>query len=97
MPLRGKSLFFTAGVLAATLLLGAWLHSTRTLQAPADHRVHLRLALLYTSLGMETYQDLVDDFNRRNPDLLVELQGIPGSYYDKLLVMFAGRTAPDVM
>ena len=33
---------------------------------------------------METYQDLVDDFNRRNPDLLVELQGIPGSYYDKL-------------
>ena len=33
----------------------------------------------------------------RNPDVLVELQGIPGSYYDKLLVMFAGRTAPDVM
>ena len=46
---------------------------------------------------MENYQDLVDEFNRRNPDLLVELQGIPGSYYDKLLVMFAGRTAPDVM
>ena len=94
MPLRGKSLFFTAGVLAATLLLGAWLHSTRTLQAPADHRVHLRLAALYTSQAMETYQDLVDDFNRRNPDLLVELQGIPGSYYDKLLVMFAGAPHP---
>ena len=97
MPLRGKSLFFTAGVLAATLLLGVWLHSTRTLQAPADHRVHLRLAALYTSQAMEDYQDLVDDFNRRNPDVLVELQGIPGSYYDKLLVMFAGRTTPDVM
>ncbi len=97
MPLRGKSLFFVAAVLAVTVLLGVWLHSTRTLQAPADHRVHLRLALLYTNQGMETYQDLVDDFNRRNPDLLVELQGIPGSYYDKLLVMFAGRSAPDVM
>ena len=97
MPLRGKSLFFTFGVLAATLLLGLWLHSTRTLQAPADHRVHLRLAALYTSQAMENYQELVDDFNRRNPDLLVELQGVPGSYYDKLLVMFAGRTAPDVM
>ena len=97
VPLRRNSLFFTIGVLTATLLLGVWLHATRTLHAPTDHRVRLSLARHYSSLGMETYQDLVDDFNRRNPDVLVELEGIPGSYYNKLLVMFAGRTAPDLM
>ena len=95
--MRGKSLFFTAGVLAATLLLGVWLYATRTLPPPADQRIRLRLATHYNLRSMKTYQALVADFNRRNPDLLVELQGVPGSYYDKLLVMFVGRTAPDVM
>ncbi len=97
VTLRGKSLFFIAAVLAATVLLGVWLQSTRTLHSPADSRIHLRLALRYTNLGMKKFQELCDDFNRQNPDVVVELLGIPGSYYDKLLVMFAGRTAPDVM
>jgi len=43
-------------------------------------------------------QRIVDEFNKRNPDINVRLFKVPGSSYrNKMVVMFASRTAPDVV
>ncbi|HVZ80595.1 MAG TPA: sugar ABC transporter substrate-binding protein [bacterium] len=43
-------------------------------------------------------QGLIDDFQKANPDIKVELQRVPwGEYNTKLLTQFAGGLAPDVI
>ncbi|MBE3599155.1 MAG: sugar ABC transporter substrate-binding protein [Limnochordaceae bacterium] len=44
----------------------------------------------------EAFRKLVDNFERSHPGIKVELVRIPSKYYDKLMTMIAGRTAPDV-
>jgi len=47
-------------------------------------------------LGVE--QQLVDEFNRQNPDVHVRLFRVPQSaYLNKAIIMLASRTAPDVI
>jgi len=43
------------------------------------------------------YTDIISEFEKKNPDINVELQTIAGNYYQKLLVMIAGNVAPDLM
>jgi multiple sugar transport system substrate-binding protein len=43
------------------------------------------------------YQAAVDRFIAKRPDVEVELLPITGDYYHKVLVMIAGRNAPDLM
>lgn len=43
-------------------------------------------------------QELVDEFNRKNPDIQVKFFRVPAnSYLNKAVVMLASRTAPDVI
>ncbi|MSS72703.1 MAG: sugar ABC transporter substrate-binding protein [Candidatus Latescibacteria bacterium] len=45
----------------------------------------------------EAWKELVDDFHRRNPDVRVKAQMVPGQYEYKMLAMLAAGTAPDVL
>ncbi len=47
-------------------------------------------------LGVE--QQLVDEFNLKNPDVQVRLFRVPSSaYLNKAIIMLASRTAPDII
>ena len=80
---------------------GAWILSLGVLAgcgAPKDTRVQLRYMAWGNVEQLAIEQRIVDEFNRRNPDINVRLFKVPGSSYrNKMIVMFASRTAPDVV
>ncbi len=65
---------------------------------PKDDRIQLRYMAWGNVQQLEIEQRIVDEFNKRNPDVNVRLFKVPGSAYrNKMIVMFASRTAPDVV
>ncbi len=66
--------------------------------APKDLRIQLRYMAWGNVQQLAIEQRIVDEFNKLNPDLNVRLFKVPGSSYrNKMVVMFASRTAPDVV
>jgi len=65
--------------------------------SPRDGKVHLVVTLPADQLTKPIYETVVTDFERRHPNIAVELISIPRDYYGKVLVMIAGRDAPDLM
>lgn len=64
---------------------------------PPDGKTHLRYMAWGNPDQLATEEELLRRFNERNPDLHVTLLKVPGSAYrNKLILMFASRTAPDV-
>jgi multiple sugar transport system substrate-binding protein len=57
--------------------------------------------LVFATPAIEAYRPifyrLLDEFEEENPHIDVKYLEIPGNYYQKLLVMIAGRNAPDLM
>lgn len=63
-----------------------------------DNRIQLRYMAWGNVQQLAIEQKIVDEFNKRNPDINVRLFKVPGtSYRNKMVVMFASRTAPDVV
>ncbi len=62
-----------------------------------DGRVHLVVTLPADQLTKPIYENLIADFEKRHPTIEVEQIAIPRDYYGKVLVMIAGRDAPDLM
>src|SRR5204862_4457498 len=60
-------------------------------------RIHLVMTIVSAPAEQPYFQAAVDRFRARRPDVDVELLPISGNYYHKILVMIAGRTAPDLM
>lgn len=60
-----------------------------------------RVRLVMVTPGMRDvkarYDAAVARFEKDHPDIDVELISISGNYYDKVLLMIAGRNAPDLM
>jgi multiple sugar transport system substrate-binding protein len=74
------------------LLTGGCLPSSRT-----DARTTLRYMAWGTPEQLALERALADTFESQNPDVRVHLFIVPGSaYQDKLQLMLASRTAPDV-
>jgi multiple sugar transport system substrate-binding protein len=87
-------------VLLLTTALGAALTLTRRGATPADGgdgRIALTLGVGYDVQWITPLQELCDRFAERHPRVRATVVGIPGNFYDKVLVMMAGRTAPDLM
>jgi len=81
---------FTWIPVAATLLAGC--------SKPSDGRVHLRYMAWGNVEQLALEQRLCDEFNKRNPDVDVQLFKVPqAAYRNKMVLMFASRTAPDVV
>ena len=59
--------------------------------------VHLVLTVPSDVTVRALYKDVVDDFEKKHPRIHVRLIEIPRDYYRKVLVMIAGRDAPDLM
>ena len=77
-------------------LLAAW--ATFGCADPHAGKTRLRYMAWGNVQQLEIEQRLVDRFNEQNLDLHMELFKVPGSAYgNKSIVMFASRTAPDVV
>ena len=83
-------------MIRALLLVGA--AAALGCQGTRDSRIQLRYMAWGNVQQLALEQRIVDEFNRRNPDIHVRLFKVPGnSYRNKMIVMFASRTAPDVV
>lgn len=79
----------------ASILLGLCLFGC---SGPKDDRIQIRYMAWGNVQQLAIEQRIVDEFNKRNPDVNVRLFKVPGSAYrNKMVVMFASRTAPDVV
>lgn len=80
--------FFTA-ILSAFLLTGCY--SVKT-----DESV-----LTFSSWGsiteVEVLKKIISDFEQENPDIKINFMHIPQNYFQKLHLLFASNTAPDVV
>lgn len=65
--------------------------------ATAAEPVNLQLTIWGSDLDAQVYQQRLDLFAAKNPDIKVELIYIPSDYSQKLQTMIAGGTAPDIM
>ncbi len=65
---------------------------------PEDGRIHLRYMAWGNVEQLATEQTVIDRFHEKNPDIRVTLFKTPGTAYrNKMIVMLASRTAPDVI
>ncbi|MBE0669673.1 MAG: sugar ABC transporter substrate-binding protein [Anaerolineales bacterium] len=65
--------------------------------APVTEPVTLTLSFWGSDLDTQVYQQRVNMFMEKNPDIKVELLYIPSDYSQKVQTMIAGGTAPDVI
>lgn len=77
-------------VVAAGMLAGC--------NAPVDKRVQLRYMAWGNPEQLAIEDRLTEEFNKLNPDIHVQVFKVPQSAYrNKMILMFASRTAPDVV
>ncbi|NIO04514.1 MAG: extracellular solute-binding protein, partial [Proteobacteria bacterium] len=67
-----------------------------------EEKVTEQKTIRFTTWGSpasnKVYQDVVDEFEKRNPDIKVELMMLPwDAYHRKILTMFAAGSKLDVM
>jgi multiple sugar transport system substrate-binding protein len=66
-------------------------------EAPMAEPVNLKLSIWGSDLDTQVYQNRLDLFTAKNPDIKVELIYIPSDYSQKVQTMIAGGTAPDII
>jgi multiple sugar transport system substrate-binding protein len=66
-------------------------------EAPAVEPVSLKLSVWGSDLDSQVYQQRLDLFMAKNPDIKVELVYIPSDYSQKVQTMIAGGDSPDIL
>ncbi len=84
-----------AGVLLSCVLLFAVPGCRR--RKPEEGKVKLVLSVPADQKTRGMYRSMVAAFEKRRPHVTVQILEVPANYYGKVLVMIAGRNAPDLM
>lgn len=66
-------------------------------EAPQAEPVTLKLSVWGSDLDSQVYQQRLDLFMAKNPDIKVELVYIPSDYSQKVQTMIAGGESPDIL
>jgi multiple sugar transport system substrate-binding protein len=87
-----------AGTVAASLAL-AGCSSSGSTDTPSGGKVTLTFqSLAYQDTTVTATKDIVDSWNKANPDIQVDLrQGSWDNVHDQLVTQFQGGTAPDII
>jgi multiple sugar transport system substrate-binding protein len=84
--------------LTALTILGLGLATLSCGPDPAAGKIAIRYMAWGSPEQSALEQSFCEEFNRRNPDIYVRFVQVPGSaYLNKAVVMFASRTAPDLV
>ena len=63
----------------------------------ADKNIHIQFATWGSESELNTLKPMLEEFEQENPDIKVELMHIPQNYFQKIHLLFASNTAPDVI
>lgn len=65
---------------------------------PKDAKIILRVGTGDSGEGLTPHQEIIQRFEKANPDILVQLEAVAGNdYYTRLLTQIAAGDAPDIM
>ena len=62
-----------------------------------DERVKIQFASWGSKTEDEIIKDVIKDFEDKNPDIKIEFLHIPQNYFQKIHLLFASNTEPDVL
>jgi multiple sugar transport system substrate-binding protein len=64
---------------------------------PVDSRVSLQFASWGSESEISILKPILADFEKENPDIKIDFMHIPQNYFQKIHLLFASNTAPDVI
>ncbi len=67
------------------------------LRHPVDNREVVKFASWGSKTETAIIKPILSDFEKQNPDVKVEFMHIPQNYFQKIHLLFASNTAPDVI
>ena len=76
------------GVLSIILLSGC---------TPKDTRTHLQFSSWGSKSELEILEPILEEFEKENPEIKIDFMHIPQNYFQKLHLLFASNTVPDVI
>lgn len=65
--------------------------------APKDDRTVIQFASWGSKSEIDILKPIIADFENANPDIKVDFMHIPQNYFQKIHLLFASKTAPDVI
>lgn len=65
--------------------------------APKEEKTVIQFASWGSKSEIDILKPIIDDFENENPDIKVEFMHIPQNYFQKIHLLFASNTAPDVI
>ena len=65
--------------------------------APKDNRTVIQFASWGSKSEIDILKPLLDEFEKENPEIKVDFMHIPQNYFQKIHLLFASNTAPDVI
>lgn len=86
-----RKILIILGILGGSLLLGIFL------QKPADNREVVQFASWGSKSEVEIIKPILAEFETEYPNLRVDFMHIPQNYFQKIHLLFASNTAPDVI
>lgn len=79
------------GILGGSLLCAMFMHK------PVDTREVVQFASWGSKSEISILKPILADFEKENPDIKVDFMHIPQNYFQKIHLLFASNTAPDVI
>lgn len=64
---------------------------------PKDDRTVIQFASWGSKSEIDILKPILNDFEKQNPDIKVDFMHIPQNYFQKIHLLFASNTAPDVI
>lgn len=64
---------------------------------PKDNRTVLKFASWGSKSEIDIIKPILSDFEKENPDIKVDFMHIPQNYFQKIHLLFASNSAPDVL
>lgn len=65
--------------------------------SPKDNRTVIQFASWGSKSEIDILKPILSDFEKENPDIKVDFMHIPQNYFQKIHLLFASNTAPDVI
>jgi multiple sugar transport system substrate-binding protein len=94
-----KNLFrFLSVIIVLSMLLSACAKSNSTTQSTSGKTIVIRAGTGDGGDGLTPHQQIIQNFEDKNPNVIVQLEPVSGrDYYARLLTQLSAKAAPDIM
>ena len=79
------------------LIIGLVVFLVFCLYKKPDNRVHIEFATWGSESEINILKPMLEEFEKQNDEIKVDLMHIPQNYFQKIHLLFASNTAPDVI